>query len=68
MEYEYDFGGCWEHQITIIGRDDPKGHFGGGDGTGHSCAEDVGSKAGWKRLTAAYRAANPNREQKEKMT
>ena len=67
MEYEYDFGDCWEHQITIIGRDDPKEYFNCVDGTGHSCAEDVGSKSGWKTLTAAYRAANPNGEQREKM-
>lgn len=67
VEYEYDFGDCWEHQIAIIGRDEPKEYFNCVDGAGHSCAEDVGSKSGWERLTAAYRAANPNTEQREKM-
>ncbi|KAL6718631.1 hypothetical protein ACLMJK_002865 [Lecanora helva] len=67
LEYEYDFGDCWEHQITILGRDDTRDFFMCKDGEGHYVAEDAGSVQGWETLKKAYRAARPNKEQREKM-
>jgi len=72
MEYEYDFGDCWEHALEVVGRDDDASRVGMGafvcvDGEGHACAEDVGSVDGWKRLKKAYSARNPTAEQRENM-
>ena len=43
FEYEYDFGDCWEHAITLEGRKEGTGFFTCVDGEGHYVAEDVGS-------------------------
>ncbi|KAH7009055.1 hypothetical protein B0J12DRAFT_587390, partial [Macrophomina phaseolina] len=65
--YTYDFGDNWEHDIKLIDRTRPTSHFScvGGEGTG--IAEDAGGAQGWEELKGAYRADNPNEEQKEKM-
>lgn len=67
LEYEYDFGDCWTHEIELEGRSDVTGYFVCTDGQGHGVAEDVGSAPGWERLKAAYRAARPDKEQRSKM-
>lgn len=67
MEYEYDFGDFWERQVMVIDRNETKEYFNYVDKFGHRCAEDARSKSGWLALTAAYRAADPNGEQREKM-
>ena len=68
LEYEYDFGDCWEHAITVVGRADAAtDYFRCLDGEGHGVAEDVGGTKGWEALKAAYRADRPSREQREKM-
>jgi len=64
--YTYDFGDNWEHYLTIKGRAEPTFYFECLDGSGHYVAEDVGSVQGWKNLKAAYRAARPSSEQKER--
>jgi hypothetical protein len=66
IEYEYDFGDCWEHEITVVGRADPTSKFVCIDGEGHGAAEDAGSVRGWNELVEAYRTANPNKDQREK--
>ncbi|CAG8983247.1 hypothetical protein HYALB_00002683 [Hymenoscyphus albidus] len=66
VEYEYDFGDGWKHEIRIIGRRDV-GPFQVLDGEAHGVAEDVGGASAWEELKGAYRAANPNKKQKEKM-
>jgi len=66
IEYEYDFGDCWTHEITLIGRADATVKFRCLDGEGHGVAEDVGSTRGWWKLKEAYRAENPTQEQKDK--
>ncbi|KAF2842861.1 hypothetical protein M501DRAFT_918381, partial [Patellaria atrata CBS 101060] len=67
LEYEYNFGECWHHCITLEGRADPTSHFLCLDGEGHGVAEDVGGIRGWEELKEAYRAAVPTEEQREKM-
>ena len=67
MEYEYDFGDCWCHDITLIGRENAASTFKCVDGEGHGCAEDVGSINGWAELKTAFRASRPNKELKDKM-
>lgn len=67
FEYEYDFGDCWEHEITLAGRKDATNVFTCVDGEGHACAEDVGSKTGWLELMTAFKAPRPTKDQKEKM-
>ncbi|KAH0362296.1 hypothetical protein KCU65_g8100, partial [Aureobasidium melanogenum] len=67
-EYMYDFGDNWGHEIEIIGRGNVDDTFKCTDGNGHGIAEDAGSMPGWEELKNAYRAANPTKEQKEKMT
>jgi hypothetical protein len=64
--YTYDFGDNWEHHITVEGRAEATDHFVCLLGTGHPVAEDVGGVKGWDALKAAYRAARPNKEQREK--
>lgn len=64
LEYEYDHGDGWTHQITLLGRADPGLHraMGGPDapavlclgGEGHPCAEDCGSGAGWEHLKEIF--------------
>ena len=41
--YEYDFGDCWYHEITLVGRKDSTDFFMCTDGEGHGVTEDVGS-------------------------
>lgn len=65
MEYEYDFGDSWFHEITLLGRKDATSVFQCVAGDGHGCAEDVGSIKGWSNLKAAFRASRPSQEQKE---
>ena len=67
IEYEYDFGDCWEHAITLEGRKEGTGRFMCVDGEGHYVAEDAGSSGGWNELKKAYRAKRPDQEQREKM-
>jgi Plasmid pRiA4b ORF-3-like protein len=67
VEYEYDFGDCWEHEITIVGRESATDVFVCTDGEGHGVAEDVGSVDRWQALKEAYRSRDPTEEQKEKM-
>jgi len=67
IEYEYDFGDNWEHKVTLMGREEAGESFVCLEGGGHGVAEDVGSRDGWKKLKAAYRADRPNAEQKDKM-
>ena len=68
LQYEYDFGDCWEHQKTHMSRADKATDcFQCTDGEGHGVAEDVGSTDGWKNLKRAYRNQRPNKEQREKM-
>ena len=67
LEYEYDFGDCWEHAITLEGRKEGTDFFACVDGEGHYVAEDVGSWRGWNELKRAYRAQRPNQEQRGKM-
>lgn len=64
LEYEYDHGDGWTHQITLLGRADPGLHraVGGSDapavlclgGEGHPCAEDCGSAPGWEHLKEIF--------------
>lgn len=67
MEYEYDFGDGWSHEITLVGRKAATQVFMCTDGEGHGCAEDVGGPMGWQRLKEAYRASHPTRKQRQKM-
>jgi Plasmid pRiA4b ORF-3-like protein len=67
IEYEYDFGDCWEHEITLMGRAEATDKFVCTDGEGHSAAEDVGSFRGWNELLEAYRAKKRTKEQKDQM-
>ncbi len=67
FEYEYDFGDCWTHDITVVGRKPATDFFMCTDGEGHGVAEDVGHTPGWERLKAAYRAQRPNKAQRERM-
>lgn len=66
-EYLYDFGDNWGHEIEVEGRGKVDDVFQCIEGNGHYIAEDSGSMPGWEELQKAYRAANPNGEQKEKM-
>jgi hypothetical protein len=66
LEYEYDFGDCWTHAITVTGRTNHSTTFSCIAGEGHPCAEDAGGFLGWKELVEAYRTARPNEEQREK--
>lgn len=66
IEYEYDFGDRWTHDITVIGRAGATTKFKCLDGEGHGVAEDVGSSDGWQELKQAYKATTPNEEQKKK--
>jgi Plasmid pRiA4b ORF-3-like protein/MYND finger len=66
LEYEYDFGDCWTHAITVTGRTRRSNTFSCTDGGGHPCAEDAGGVHGWTKLVEAYKAARPTEEQREK--
>ncbi|KAF4635428.1 hypothetical protein G7Y89_g2670 [Cudoniella acicularis] len=66
IEYGYDFGDHWAHQIKVIGRSNATGRFQCLDGESHGFAEDVGGVKGWLKLREAYKTTTPNKEQKEK--
>ncbi|TVY42154.1 hypothetical protein LOCC1_G005789 [Lachnellula occidentalis] len=68
LQYEYDFGDCWQHTIQVVGRMEASKGFLCFDGEGHGVAEDAGSVPGWLELREAYRTANPTTEQMEKRT
>ena len=68
IEYEYDFGDCWQHTVDIAGRAEASNRFLCLEGEGHSVAEDVGANQGWLKLREAYRTADPTTEQREKRT
>ncbi|KAK5120574.1 hypothetical protein LTR85_006230 [Meristemomyces frigidus] len=63
--YTYDFGDRWEHTLTLMSRAPASATFSCTEGSGHGVAEDV-VQDGWQPLVEAYRAARPNKEQKEK--
>lgn len=65
MEYEYDFGDSWTHQIEIVGRGVGTKRFECLDGEGHGAGEDVGSWKGWLEYREAYRTTTPGEEQEE---
>jgi len=68
MQYEYDFGDCWEHQMTLVSRaEKATDFFQCKAGEGHGVAEDVGSAKGWEELKLAYRSPSPGQDQREKM-
>ncbi|TVY44610.1 hypothetical protein LSUB1_G001182 [Lachnellula subtilissima] len=66
IEYEYDFGDCWQHMVEAVGRSEASKGFLYLKGEGHGVAEDVGADQGWLKLREAYRTANPTTEQREK--
>ena len=66
LEYEYDFGDCWTHKISVIGRTEHSNIFVCTDGEGHPCAEDAGGAKGWNNLVEAYRTVSPTDDQREK--
>ncbi|TVY20425.1 hypothetical protein LARI1_G001024 [Lachnellula arida] len=68
IEYEYDFGDCWQHTVEVVGRAEASKGFLCLGGEGHGVAEDVGSVDGWLGLREAYRTANPTTEQRERRT
>jgi hypothetical protein len=67
IQYEYDFGDSWEHEVTVVGRATATEVFLCTGGEGHGVAEDVGSYRGWQNLKKAYRTQRPTKEQKDKM-
>ncbi|KAK4186007.1 MM3350-like domain-containing protein, partial [Podospora australis] len=67
LEYTYDFGDNWVHDITIEGRADANELIEVLRGEGHPIAEDVGGWKGWNELKEAYNSTRPNREQRDKM-
>ena len=68
MEYGYDFGDNWEHDIKVVGRLPATTRFEVVDGEGHGAAEDVGSLRGWEELIKAYNTRSPSKEEKEKIS
>jgi len=66
IEYMYDFGDGWNHRMTVAGRAKATENITCVDGTGHAVGEDV-NRGGWGELKAAYRAAKPSSEQREKV-
>ncbi|KAF2452493.1 plasmid pRiA4b ORF-3-like protein-domain-containing protein [Lineolata rhizophorae] len=67
MEYEYDFGDHWVHDISVEGRANATRAFECLDGSGHAVAEDAGGPHKWQELKQAYRAPEPSQEQRETM-
>jgi hypothetical protein len=67
IQYEYDFGDMWKHKIELIGRVPATNTFECTAGEGHGVAEDAGGPTGWQELKEAYKAANPSKEEREKM-
>ena len=58
---------CWERPLTLLGRGDESDQVTCMEGEGHPCTEDVGGQDGWEVLKAAYRATEPDEEQRELM-
>jgi hypothetical protein len=67
IEYEYDFGDCWTHEIEVVGKAPATNKFVCMEGVGHGVLEDVGSVKGWLKLRQAYQATSPTQEQRGKM-
>ena len=65
IEYEYDHGDSWNHQLALLGRATPgtNAQFGAPrdveilcmGGQGHPAAEDVGGTWGWEDLKDAFK-------------
>ena len=65
IEYEYDHGDSWNHQLVLLGRATPGTNAQVGapsdvkilclDGQGHPAAEDVGGMWGWEDLKDAFK-------------
>ncbi|ORY11905.1 plasmid pRiA4b ORF-3-like protein-domain-containing protein [Clohesyomyces aquaticus] len=64
MEYMYDFGDNWRHDIIRKGRAPPTSHIVCLDGRGHGVAQDA-TITGWEALKEAYRSPSPNEEQRD---
>jgi Plasmid pRiA4b ORF-3-like protein len=65
LDYEYDFGDYWLHEIKVLGRGELTNRFVCLSGEGHGVAEDCGGHRGWNELLEAYRATNPSGQQLE---
>lgn len=77
LQYEYDMGDGWEHQILLFGRAQPGLHREFGlkedgrkrvlclDGQGHPCAEDCGSTGGWENLKKEFKKQKGDRYLKD---
>lgn len=65
IDYEYDHGVSWIHQLALLGRATPgtNAQFGAPDdvkvlclsGQGHAAAEDAGGVWGWENLKEAFK-------------
>lgn len=66
LTYLYDYGDCWEHEISVVGTAPAKRKIECVAGEGHYIAEDAGCYNGWKNVLEAYRAKKPSKEQMEK--
>jgi Plasmid pRiA4b ORF-3-like protein len=64
IEYDYDFGDNWLHEIVVVGRETASDKFICVAGEGHGAAEDIHGPTGWEELKEAYRAEAPTGEQK----
>lgn len=73
VDYEYDMGDGWEHQISMLGRaDDDLGRTMGSkngifciSGEGHPCVEDCGGSCGWQRLKDAFTKRGGDKDLKD---
>ena len=68
MEYGYDFGDNWEHDIKVVGKLPATTRFEVVDGEGHEAAEDVGGQRGWEELIKAFNARRPSEEDESKIS
>ena len=65
IDYEYDHGDSWGHQLSLLGRATPgmNAQFGASsamkiiclNGQGHAAAEDAGGMWGWEDLKDAFK-------------
>ena len=75
LQYEYDMGDSWEHEIMLLGRAQPGLHRSFGlqseanvlclDGQGHPCAEDCGSEPGWENLKTQFKKQRGDKDLKD---
>ena len=75
LQYEYDMGDGWEHEIVLLGRAQPRLNHAYGlktegnvlclDGQGHPCAEDCGSEPGWENLKDQFKKAKGDKYLKD---